>query len=141
MFPKCKTSVWKQCHSKCNRLRQPMYILSLKFDYFKFDKKTTNPYFSNQHVNIASSIQKSITYLETHMWILHILVADTFKAKVFEEPIPKCNIFIWKMPFEIQATTKTNLPTQMHVLHVWSKNLTPIFPPICEYCKFSPMHI
>jgi hypothetical protein len=54
-----------------------MYILWLKFDYFKFDKKITNPYFSTQHVSIASSIQKSITYLETHMWILHILVANT----------------------------------------------------------------
>jgi hypothetical protein len=45
LIPKCKTCIWKQCHFKCNRPHQPMYILWLKFDYFKFDKNKNQPLF------------------------------------------------------------------------------------------------
>jgi hypothetical protein len=73
-------------------------------------------------------VAESIKELEGALGITYLSIYS-LKLKVIQNPIPKCNICIWKMSFEIQENTTVNayLQTQMWLLHVWSKKSNACF--------------
>lgn len=116
-----------------------MSIFSFKFGYYKFDNKKWALNFSSKCKCYKFSPKKLMhilkpTYESYIFW--HLM----FEVGVIENSIRKYNTRIWKMPLKIQENILTNayLPTQIRLLHVWSKKLALILSPKWRYCKFGP---
>ncbi len=118
--------IWKQCHFKCNRPHQSMYIFSFNFGYYKFENIKWALIFSSKCERCKFN-PKQLVHIFKPTCEYCIFWQLMFEVGVIEDSIPKYNTHIWKMSLKIQKNIITNvyLPTQIWVLHVWSQKTSP----------------